>query len=368
VLVSAYHGVPSWLCAIAAAGVTVSGIRDLLAADRCKRLQAADPASLCDLPGRRSVLITGGTGFIGRRLVAALVAGGHDVTVLTRKAGNAAALPAPIRIVTGLGQIPDDAKIDAIVNLAGEPIGDGLWTAAKRRRILRSRLRITRDLVRFVARLEHKPEVLVSGSAIGWYGLRGDEPLDESGDGRDCFSRRICTDWEAAAAPVTRHGVRLVLLRIGLVMGAEGGVLSRMLTPFEFGLGGRFGNGRHWMSWIHRDDLVRLILHAISSRRLSGPLNGVAPEPVRNADFSHSLGTALRRPAILPVPAAPLRLALGDFAEELLLSGQRILPAAAQASGFRFRFPQLGPALAEIVGARPRPVEVEAEPARLRAA
>ncbi len=349
----AYYGVWSWLCAIASVGVIFSGLRDLAAARRTARITPADPAPLAAaLAGRQGILITGATGFIGHRLVAALVGAGHDVTVLTRSRANAAALPAPLRVITALDQIDDAARLDAIVNLAGEPIGDALWTLRKRQRILRSRLRATRDVVALIGRLAVRPAVLVSGSAIGWYGLRDDEPLDETAGGVPGFSRKLCVKWERAAAPAAALGVRLVLLRTGLVLGVDGGVLSRMLTPFEFGLGGPFGAGRHWMSWIHRDDLVRLIIHAIATPGLEGPLNGTAPEPVTNRAFATALGRALHRPAILPAPAAPLRLALGDFAEELLLRGQRVFPAAAVGSGFRFEYPRLEGALDAIVGGR----------------
>jgi uncharacterized protein (TIGR01777 family) len=347
----AYYGVWSWLCAIAAVGVILSGLRDLAAARRTRRLAETDPAKLASvLAGRRSVLVTGGSGFIGRRLVAALVAAGHEVTVLTRRPAAATGLPAPLRVVTSLDQLPAATHIDAVVNLAGEPISDGLWTRRKRLRILRSRLGVTREVVRLIGRLQEPPEVLVSGSAIGWYGLRGDEALDESSGGTPCFSRDLCLRWERAAEPVVARGVRLVLLRTGLVLAAEGGMLSRLLMPFELGLGGPFGRGEHWMSWIHRDDLVRLVVHAIATPTLEGPLNGVAPEPARNREFATALGRALHRPALLAVPAAPLRLALGDFAEELLLRGQKVLPAEAIASGFRFAYPSLDRALAAIVG------------------
>jgi uncharacterized protein (TIGR01777 family) len=347
------YGVWSWLCIAAALGVVVMGLRDLAAARRTARIVAGDPVPLVQaLKPRQSILVTGATGLIGGRLVAALVGAGHEVTVLTRARASAAHLPAPIRIVTALDQISGDTRLDAIVNLAGEPISDGLWTAAKRRRIVRSRLKVTRAVVRLIARLGHRPAVLVSGSAIGWYGLRGDEVLDETADGLDCFSRTICVRWERAAARAETLGVRVVRLRIGLVLAVEGGMLSRMLTPFEFGLGGPFGAGRHWMSWIHLDDVVRLIAHAIATPGLAGPLNGTAPEPVRNAAFTAALGRALARPAILPAPAAPLRLALGAFADELLLRGQRVVPAAALGSGFRFAYPTLDGALGAIVGAR----------------
>lgn len=347
----AYHGLWSWLCGIAAIGVIGSGLRDLAAAGRTARIRPSDPGPLAEaLKGCEAILITGGTGFIGSRLVAALVAAGHDVVVLTRSRASAADLPAPLRVITSLDQITDDTPIDAIVNLAGEPISNGLWTLRKRRRILRSRLEVTRGIVRLIGRLQVPPAVLVNGSAIGWYGLRRDEVLDENAGGAECFSRSLCLRWEKAAMRATALGTRVVCLRIGLVLAAEGGVLSRMLTPFEFGLGGRFGAGLHWMSWIHRDDLVRLIVHAMATPALTGPVNGTAPAPVTNDTFTAALGRALGRPAILPVPATPLRFALGAFAEELLLSGQRVEPRAALESGFRFNYPGIDDALAMIVG------------------
>ena len=349
-LLPAYYGVWSWLCAIAAAGVVVSGVRDLAAARRSARIAPTDPAPLADgLPAHQRILVTGGTGFVGSRLVAALVAAGHEVTVLTRSAARAASLPAPIRVVTSLDQIGSDTRIDAVVNLAGEPIADGLWTTAKRRRILGSRLGVTRQVVDLIGRLRERPAVLVSGSAVGWYGLRGDETLDEASAGTSCFSRTVCTRWERAAMRAAMD-VRVVRLRIGLVLGAEGGLLARMLVPFEFGLGGPIGSGRQWMSWIHRDDLVRLIVHAIVTPGLNGAVNGTAPSPVRNATFTAALGRALGRPAILRVPTAPLRLALGAFADELLLGGQRVMPAAARASGFRFTYATIDAALAAVTG------------------
>jgi len=353
-IVPAYYGIWSWLCGIASIGVILSGCRDLAAAKRLSRIKPRDPAPLAAaLRDRKTILVTGGTGLIGRRLIAALTATGHDVTVLTRSRDKAADLPAPVRIVTSLDQIAYDTRIDAIINLAGEPLSDGLWTARKRRKILRSRLRVTRDVTDLCARLYYPPEVLINGSAIGWYGLRGDDVLDETAIGTDCFSRLLCVRWEKAAAKASELGVRVVCLRIGLVLSTEGGMLSRMLVPFEFGLGGPFGKGRHWMSWIHRDDLVRMIIHAIANPSLSGPINGTAPEPVRNITFTTALGDALGRKAILPMPAAPLRLVMGAFADELLLNGQRVVPSVAVKSGFRFNYPTIEGALAEIIGQEP---------------
>jgi uncharacterized protein (TIGR01777 family) len=296
------------------------------------------------------VLVTGATGFIGHRLVEALSIGGHEVIVLARAGAKGGALRPPFRLVTSLDQLPNATRIDAIVNLAGEPIADGLWTRGKRRRIVRSRLRVTKDVVHLIARLDQRPAVLISGSAIGWYGLRADDRLTETSAGAACFTHDLCAAWERATLEAERYGVRVVRLRIGLVLGSQGGLLGSMLTPFDLGLGGPTGCGEQWMSWIERDDLVRLIAHCIATPDLCGAVNATAPHPVRNARFAHELGRVLRRPALLRAPAAVLHLLAGDLADELLLGGQRVLPQKAQASGFQFRHPTLRGALCEILG------------------
>jgi uncharacterized protein (TIGR01777 family) len=349
----AYYGLWSWMCVPASAGTFLFGLRDLFAARRMASFDQADLASLApDLPDRRSIVVTGGTGFIGSRLVKALVAAGHEVTVLTRKAVSAAHLPAPIRIVTSLDQIPPDTRVDAIVNLAGEPISNAPWSPRKRERIIASRVSVTDEVGRFIDRLTNRPSVLVNGSAIGWYGLWDQERLTEESGFRPCFSHDVCAAWEGAAREAA-GGARLVILRIGLVLGREGGMLARMLAPFEFGLGGPFGSGRQMMSWIHIDDLVRLIVRAIADDQFDAVVNATAPQPVDNRAFARTLGCVLRRPAILPVPAAPLRFALGDFADELLLGGQAVLPAKAQRLGFKFGYPGIRSAFAEIAGRAP---------------
>ena len=347
---TAFHGPWSVLTAVSAFGVALFGVRDWLASFRAERLTGVEAATLATgLPARQNILVTGATGFIGPRLVNALTGAGHEVTVLVRNPQKALALRPPFRIIPALGQIGNDARFNAAINLAGEPIGNGLWTRVKRVRILRSRLVATRELVKLMARLQHPPSVLVNGSAIGWYGLRGDENLDETSIAKSCFSHTLCAAWERAAQKAEALGVRVVRLRIGLVLGTEGGLLAQMLTPFEFGAGGRLGSGQQWMSWIARDDLVRLIVHAIARPEISGPLNATAPGPVRNADFARALGRALHRPALLPAPAFLLRLT-GDFGRELLLGGQKVWPAKALATGFVFRHPALADALGDILG------------------
>jgi uncharacterized protein len=349
-LAPAWYGFASVLATLAAFGIAVFGLRDGFAARRMERLVPADAAELVSaLPGRQRVLITGATGFIGRRLTEALAAAGHEVIVLARDPRKAATLRPPFRLVTSLDQIDSATAIDAIVNLAGEPISNGLWTRRKRRRILASRLRMTRHVVRLIARLERRPSVLISGSAIGWYGLWQDEALTEFDGGKRCFSHRVCEAWERATKRAERLGTRVVRLRIGLVLGTEGGMLAQLLLPFEFGLGGPIGSGRQWMSWIERDDLIRLMAHAIATPRLTGPVNATAPTPVTNAVFAAELARALHRPALLRLPAWLLRLVAGDLAKELLIGGQRVIPDKADVSGFVFRHVTLASALATLL-------------------
>jgi uncharacterized protein (TIGR01777 family) len=346
----AFHGVWSILAAASAVGVGLFGLRDLAASRRLARLNARTVTGLvAGLPGRQTILVTGATGFVGSRLVAALTDSGHQVIALVRNPARAEALHAPITLVTSLDQLPDDAKIDAIVNLAGEPIGNGLWTDAKRRKIIDSRVSMTGDVVRLIGRLQHRPGVLVSGSAIGWYGLWQDQPLTESAKAHGCFSHELCAAWEQEAGRASDYGVRVVYLRTGLVVGTEGGLLTRMLTPFEFGLGGPMGSGKQWMSWIERDDLVRLIGHALAKPAISGPINATAPIPVTNRKFTEELGRRLRRPAIFRIPTTLLHHAAGDFADELLLGGQRVIPNKALSSGFVFRHETLRSAFEAIL-------------------
>jgi uncharacterized protein (TIGR01777 family) len=289
-------------------------------------------------------LVTGATGFVGRALCATL----GDVTALARDPAAALrvrGVRAAIAWDASRG-VPAEALdgVEAVFHLAGEPIAEGRLGPDHRRRILQSRIEGTRHLVEALARARARPRALVAASASGFYGSRGDEELDEAAPRGEGFIAEVCEAWERAAAVAAELGVRVVSLRLGIVLGPGGGALARMLTPFRLGLGGRLASGRQWMSWIQLEDVVGLAAHAVAHPTLSGPVNAVAPAPVRNAEFTRALAAALRRPALLPVPAAALRLAFGDLAD-VLLASQRMVPAAALASGYRFRQGELPAAL-----------------------
>lgn len=294
-------------------------------------------------------VVTGGTGLVGRALLAKL----PDAVVLSRDPAAAAGALGGARVQRWApAEEPAPASalegVDVVYNLAGEPIGEGRWTADKKRRIRESRVIGTRNLVAGIAAVERRPSVLVSGSAIGVYGDRGDEVLDEGAAPGNGFLAEVCLAWEEEARAAEALGVRVVHVRLGIVLARAGGALAKMLGPFRMGAGGRIGGGAQWMSWIHLDDVVGLLLHA-GRTALHGPLNVVAPEPATNADFTRALGHALHRPTLLPVPRAALRIAFGEMSE-LLLDSQRVVPKAALASGYAFRHPALASALADLVG------------------
>ena len=294
------------------------------------------------------VLMSGASGLLGAAIAQALEGKGALVSRLVR--GGAPSSAAHIRWQPG--QPLDLAPgFDAVIHLAGESVV-GRWTAAKKARIRDSRVLGTRTLAEAAARLERKPRVFLAASAIGYYGDRGDEILREDSIYGTGFLAEICREWEAAADPAVQAGIRVVHLRIGVVLSRQGGALDKMLPPFRLGLGGRLGNGRQWWSWIHVDDLVGAAQHILDHETLRGPVNLVAPNPARNADFTAALGQALSRPAIFPVPKFALRLALGEMADGALLASQRVEPARLLASGYAFRFPELRAALENILEKR----------------
>ena len=291
------------------------------------------------------VVVSGASGLVGSSLTAALRARGEDVTALVRRAP----LTGEARWDPAEGSIDASALegADAVVHLAGAGIGDKRWTAQRRREIVSSRVESTSLLVRAMTASGRPPKTMVSASAVGFYGDRGDEELTEDSGPGTGFLADLCRSWEDATEPAAHAGVRVVRLRSGIVLSAHGGALARQLPLFRLGVGGRLGSGRQWLSWISLADEVRAILHALDEPAMRGPVNATAPTPVTNRDFTIALGRALRRPAILMVPALALRIALGPgLASEMVLAGQRVVPARLTATGFRFDHPDVDAALA----------------------
>ncbi len=294
------------------------------------------------------ILLTGGTGFIGRALCVHSLEQGHQVIILSRSANQYREQMDPgIRWVSDLDELTDDSIIHAVVNLAGQALDNKRWTDDYKQLLIDSRVGVTRKLHELIQRLEHKPAVLISGSAIGYYGHQGAVALNEHSAPSLGFSHEMCRKWERAAQRSDVY-CRVCLLRIGVVLGDDGGVLKRMNLSFKLGLGGRLGDGQQWFSWIHRTDLVRMILYLVCEGGLAGPFNATAPNPVTNSDFTRSVAQALKRPALLPMPAVMARLAFGEMADELLLNGQRVLPDQIMKSDFTFKYPDLASALDEI--------------------
>ena len=297
------------------------------------------------------IVIAGGTGFLGRPLADALTHDGHDVVILTRSevGGPAGARSVAWNPNGDLG--PWVAEIDgagAVVNLAGESIAAGRWTAARKQRILDSRVKATRSLASAIRGAAAPPPVFVSGSAVGYYGPLGDEVATEETPAGSDFLARVCEQWEGEAGRAASDRTRVVRIRTGIVLELDGGALPQMLPPFRFGAGGPVGTGRQYWPWIHRDDWIALVRWAIATPAATGALNATAPHPVTNAAFARALGQALHRPAFMPAPAFALRLLLGDMADALLLSGQNAVPAKAARGGFQFRYTGVDEALRTI--------------------
>ena len=296
------------------------------------------------------ILVTGATGLVGGALVRFLAGGGHEVVQLGRSAPGAG----DIRWDPEAGVLEPDALegFDGVVHLAGDNIATGRWTAEKKRRIRESRVKGTSLLAATLAGLERPPRVLVSASAIGYYGDRGDEELTEGSAPGSGFLSEVCREWEAATEAAEGKGIRVAHARLGVVLSKDGGALAKMLTPFRLGAGGVIGNGRQYMSWITLDDTVAAIGHLLSTDSAAGPVNVVAPAPVTNGEFTRTLGRVLRRPTLFPMPGFAARLAFGEMADALLLASTRVKPAGLTAAGYAFRYGSLEEGLRYVLGAR----------------
>lgn len=327
------HGVVSWFFTLACIGVLAFAIRNGFAVRLLGRMRFQVPV----VPeSGRTVLVTGGTGFVGKVVVERLCARGDRVIVLTRDARQSMALfGARVMHVEALSHLPKEICIDDVVNLAGAPVIGLPWTASRRRSILDSRVALTRALVDWMKTLDRQPRVFVSGSAVGYYGERGDEVLNEVAPCGSGFAAELCGAWEDAARGALECGVRVCCLRIGLVLDRSGGALPMMALPVRLAMGAVLGGGQQWMSWITRDDLVRMIVTAVDGVGWSGSINAVAPEPLRHADFQNALARTLKRPLLLRVPTWVLRRALGEMSSVFLFS-QRVVPQKALELGFQF--------------------------------
>ena len=341
------------LFVLLAAGFVFFGLKNLAAARRLERWAgrsiSADLGlvqSALELGSARSILVTGATGLIGSRLVPAWIAAGHSVTVLTRRPSVAAELGTPLTLVRSLDQLGSDVHIDAVVHLAGEPVAGGLWSEARKKYLLESRMAMPQEIGAWLARTTHKPEVWLSASAIGFYGVSDtpDEAFVESAPAGAGFAAHLCEQIEKASAK-NAGDTRLVTLRIGLVLARESGYLAQLLPAVDLFVGVILGSGRQWQSWIHRDDAVRAIDRCLCDTEVRGPINVVAPEPVRAKALMKSLGRHLTRPVVMHLPGFALRVAAGDLADELLLASQRVAPEVLLQAGFEFRYPTLDNAL-----------------------
>ncbi|MEO7192219.1 MAG: TIGR01777 family oxidoreductase [Vicinamibacterales bacterium] len=301
------------------------------------------------------IVLAGGSGFLGQMLARDLAANAHDVVILSRENPTQPGPPAIRQVVWR----PDGSAgewasaldgSDAVVNLAGAGIADKRWTAARKQMLLTSRVQSTRSLLAAIDRVRARPAVFIQNCGIGYYGTaRGSEPVDERDRPGNDFLARLCVDWEAAAAPIASLGCRLVYLRTGVVLAANGGALPKMTLPFRFFAGGPLGSGQQYLSWIHIEDWLSMMAWSLANGALSGPVNATSPSPVTNSDFSRAIGAALHRPSLLPVPGFVLKILVGELADAALLGGQRALPRSAQREGFVFKHPQVGEALRSLL-------------------
>jgi uncharacterized protein (TIGR01777 family) len=344
------YGIESWVLTVFGFGVLPFSWREWTSYRRLSKTEDSTLNSSFEKVPPKNILVTGATGFIGKTLCRVLLAQGHTLTLLARDFTKAANIGGKhLTLIDSLNTLTPDNHFDVIINLAGEPIADKRWTSARKSSLIASRVELTQQLVQWIATAKHKPSVLISGSAIGYYGPQQDAQLNEDGEVVESFSHQLCKDWELAALNAEKFGVRVVLMRTGIVIGRRGGALLKMLSPFSLGLGGQIGNGQQWMSWIHLDDWIGITLKAIATPEISGPINATAPQPVTNKEFTKTLGRALHRPTWMTLPSFAVKALFGDMGQELLLSGQKVLPEKMQKLGYPFKYPKLFPAIEEVI-------------------
>lgn len=309
-------------------------------------------------------LITGGSGFIGTELIKQLLLENHEVTVLTRNEVKTAnhfesiiqavredyQSNSKVQTISSLDSINPDQSFDIIINLAGQGIADKRWSDEVKQQLTDSRINTTQALYEYIKNAQIKPDVLISGSALGFYGIsESNNEINENGKPDDSFSSDLCQRWEAEAEKISNLGVRTCYLRTGIVLGKNGGALTKMLPPFKMALGGPIGSGKQWMSWIHLQDIVGVLRFAIDNDNIHGAINGTAPNPATNKVFTKTLAKVLKRPAIFPMPAFVVKLLFGEMGEELLLAGKRVIPEKMTGAGYQFKYPHLEGALNEII-------------------
>ncbi len=346
---SVTYGLYTYLLLLFATGAFLWALRDGISSLTLDR-QTENKLDEKNSKECRTYLVTGGSGFIGRRLCQRLINQGHRVIILTRNFSSTAALfKGRVTLLTSLEELSADTRVDVIINLAGEALASSRWNKKSKDEFIRSRVSMTSAVNRFIQAAQYKPSLLINGSAIGFYGLRGNELVNEHDKGITCYSHELCKQWEQEALKISQLGVRVCLLRTGIVLGRGGGPLDSLLFPFQFGLGGPIGSGDQWMSWVHIDDLINMIFFVVKNDDVSGAINGVSPNPVTNKFFSKTLGRVLRRPVIFFVPPFILRFLIGEMADELLINGQRVIPEKALKRGFQFSYPELEGALKNIL-------------------
>lgn len=301
------------------------------------------------MSSKMKYLITGGTGFIGKRLCSKLISDGNEVVILSRSLEKVEKLySGQVKGIGSLDHVSNSEKIDVVINLAGEGIANKKWSSSQKQKLISSRLNITKGLISLFDRLNYKPSVFISASAIGYYGAQENESLTENSKAKKGFTHELCSRWEDQALKAEQLGIRTCITRLGVVLGSNGGTLAKIETPFKLGLGGRIGSGKQYFSWVHIDDVISVFDFLAKNKKYSGIYNLTAPNPVTNAFFTKAYGEVLKRPVIFPMPGFVVKTLFGEMGDQLLLKGQRVLPKKLLDSGYKFKFEKIDKALQNI--------------------